>query len=564
MTDSSKQPSIIGGTSHIAIPKRKWTTGKVILTLLVLGILGFGGYYGYVKYNSTKDAEIEIPTYKMKKDSLEISVTEEGTLASLKSHMIKAEFGGRCKIEWIIDEESAVKKGDVVIKFNTEDLQKSIDDYEVKLKDSEAALIRSKEDNVIALREDAASLLNAEKAIQTAEEELDKFLNSDVPRKKDEFKMGIRTARQSLREIEADVSALPFLIEKELKTLNDLEKAKIQLENKKSALRNKEDDYRIYLEYTLPRDLSRKREAIENAVRGFERTKNNIASKQAQRLSRIRSEERSLESTKTRLADNKKKVSQMEIVAPADGIVFYGSGEQRYGDDIKDALKPGQDIWVGQALMHIPDTSKMKVSVIILESDISKIQLGLPCSISVPSLDNATYTGTVSFKAKAARSIRYWDPTSTKVVSCEILVDEYDKRLTPGSTVKCKILVKRLEDVLTIPNEYVFEKDNHPIVYVKTGPNGQCEARRVKLGDNNSTYVVVEAGLQEGEEIFQYAPPSAENAEVTGEDYSTPPTVLETRSPEEVKKAAEEVAKENSNGNASGVEGRPRRGSRRR
>ena len=58
MTESSKQPSIIGGVSHIAVPKRKWTTGKIILTLLVRSSLGFGGYYGYGKYNSSKDAAI--------------------------------------------------------------------------------------------------------------------------------------------------------------------------------------------------------------------------------------------------------------------------------------------------------------------------------------------------------------------------------------------------------------------------------------------------------------------------------------------------------------------------
>ncbi|MDZ7816766.1 MAG: hypothetical protein U5N86_12495 [Planctomycetota bacterium] len=98
----------------------------------------------------------------------------------------------------------------------------------------------------------------------------------------------------------------------------------------------------------------------------------------------------------------------------------------------------------------------MKVDVSIPEADISKIKLGLPALIKVPALDDAMYTGKVSFKARAARPIRYWDPTSSRIVSCEILIEEYDERLTPGSTVQAEIMVEKFEDVLRIPVEDVF------------------------------------------------------------------------------------------------------------
>ncbi len=525
-----QQSLIIGGMTHIAPPRKFWTRGKLFVLFLFLAALGVGGYYGYDIWKGEKKEAVEIPTFKVKKDTLEISVTEEGTLQSLKSHPIKADFRGNAKIEWIIPEETQVKKGDVVLRFDTQDVQKQIEDLEVALKEAEDALVRAREDDVIATRDDQANLLKVEKEIRDAEEELVRFLNSDVPRKRSEFRMRIRKARQQLREVEAEVTDMPYLIERQLKTLSDLEKARILLEQRKADLKNAEEDYRIYLEYELPRQLASKREAVEDLKRKYERMKSNVKSKAAQRRASIRRAEKKLESIKRDLKRLRERLGKMVLKAPADGVIYYGSGDSgRFyygGDDIKESLKPGNSIWTGQVLMHIPDTTKMKVSVQVLESDISKIKVGLPAIITVPALDNAKYTGKVTKKARSARNIRYWDPTSTKVVPCEILIDKYDERLTPGSTVKVKILVKTIRDVLIVPLECVFEKDGHPIVYLKTGPGETCEARRVKLGDHNNDYVVVEKGLKEGDEIFQYPPSTADSAPVTGEVYApTPPPV---------------------------------------
>jgi HlyD family secretion protein len=533
MTEQNAKPQslIIGGMTHVAPPRKFWTVGKVIFFLVLAGFLAGGGYYAYNKFYGQKSSVVETPTYTMKLGTLEISVTEEGSLESLKSQPIRPLFNGQAKIEWIVAEETVVKEGDDVLRFDRQDLQKSLEDMDVRLKENESSLVRAKEDDIIAVREDEAAVERAEKDIENAYQELDKFLNSDVPRKKEEARLRIRKARQTLREIETDIAALPFLIEKELKTLNDLEKAKIELETRKNALQTAEEDYRIYLEYDLPKQLAQKRESVENAIRSAERTKNNIESKAAQRVSNIRQVEKNLETNKKRIEEQQQQMDKMTLKAPCAGIIYYGagsSGRDFYGgDELKEQLKPGNQLWTGQDIMHVPDTSKMKVAVNILESDISKIAMNLPAIITVPSLDNANYTGKVSFKARSARPIRYWDPTSSKVVQCEILIDGYDERLTPGSTVKCKIIVKQLEGVLTVPVEYIFERDGHPVVYLKTGPQNQAEARRVKLGDNNSTFVVIEEGLKAGDEIYQFIPPAADSAPVTGAIYKSPePSVV--------------------------------------
>ncbi|MFA4987817.1 MAG: hypothetical protein WC712_14650, partial [Candidatus Brocadiia bacterium] len=292
---TEKTSSIIGGSSHIAPTRRFWTPGKIIFLVILLGGIAAGGYFGYVKFMAKKSDVTQVPTFKVKKTDFEISVTEEGTLQSMKSHNIKGDFQANAKIEWIVPEETVVKKGDVVLRFDVTEVQTRIDDGEVRVREAESALVRAKEDDLIAIREDEATINSATKDIETSKADLDKFLNSDVPARKNDFLMTIRQSRQALRDIETEYADLPFLIERELKTLNDLEKTKIRLEGAKNNLRKAEDGYRVYLEYELPRTLASKQDSVENNIRKLERTKNNIDSRAAQRLSGIRQAERNLD-----------------------------------------------------------------------------------------------------------------------------------------------------------------------------------------------------------------------------------------------------------------------------
>ncbi len=81
-----------------------------------------------------------------------------------------------------------------------------------------------------------------------------------------------------------------------------------------------------------------------------------------------------------------------------------------------------------------------------------------------------------------------------------------DVLLRPGLLADVEIIVENIPNAIHIPVQAVFEKDNKPIVYVKTGKH--FEARFIKpLKQSESTMVVAE-GLKEGE-IIALADPNA-------------------------------------------------------
>ena len=66
-------------------------------------------------------------------------------------------------------------------------------------------------------------------------------------------------------------------------------------------------------------------------------------------------------------------------------------------------------------------------------------------------------------------------------------------------SAEVKVLIKRHEDVLTIPVTAVVETAKGDFCWVQTTQG--FERRLLQLGDTDDTFLVVEGGLQEGEEV---------------------------------------------------------------
>jgi hypothetical protein len=71
--------------------------------------------------------------------------------------------------------------------------------------------------------------------------------------------------------------------------------------------------------------------------------------------------------------------------------------------------------------------------------------------------------------------------------------------LKPGMSAEVEVIVAQYTDVLTVPVAAVVEADPDAFCWVRTAAG--VEQRAVRLGDTNDRFTVVEAGLQEGDEV---------------------------------------------------------------
>ncbi len=85
------------------------------------------------------------------------------------------------------------------------------------------------------------------------------------------------------------------------------------------------------------------------------------------------------------------------------------------------------------------------------------------------------------------------------VFDIAVAIEEDDPALRPTMTANLEIIVDTLEDAIAVPHRAVVEREGKTFVYVREG--SRLVPREVALGTAGYSKVVVESGLEEGEEI---------------------------------------------------------------
>jgi len=71
--------------------------------------------------------------------------------------------------------------------------------------------------------------------------------------------------------------------------------------------------------------------------------------------------------------------------------------------------------------------------------------------------------------------------------------------LLPGLTVSCKIIIDEIPDVIYVPVESVFNEVGTNYVFLKKGST--YKKTEVVTGQSNTDYIIVEKGLNEGDQV---------------------------------------------------------------
>jgi hypothetical protein len=105
--------------------------------------------------------------------------------------------------------------------------------------------------------------------------------------------------------------------------------------------------------------------------------------------------------------------------------------------------------------------------------------------------------GKVSSVAEVTRPAGWW--TGNVVKFDTIVALDSETGLKPGMSTEVEVTLARYEDVLMIPVAAVVETEQEYFCWVKTADGPQ--RRSLQLGDSNNQFIVVEAGLKEGDEV---------------------------------------------------------------
>ncbi len=236
---------------------------------------------------------------------------------------------------------------------------------------------------------------------------------------------------------------------------------------------------------------------LKKAELALSQAKNKLESQEIINQADLTKAELKVKQARLRLEQKLLELENLTLRAPIDGLAVL---QEIWGANGRAKVKVGDTPWRGMALVEIPDLSQMMVKAKVNEVDISRIRVGQLAIVNVDALAGSSFYGKVERIATLASRER---DSEIKTFDVEIVLDGSDLRLRPGMTAQCQVITDRFSDKLFVPLECVFQKNDTTVVFVK---RSGFDRRMVRVGPKNSDYVIIEAGVQKGDEVALHDP----------------------------------------------------------
>lgn len=498
-------------------PGRK-TVFLILLLLVVLGITG-----GVLIYrnsgrksgkNTAESAKAPDRIYPVKRGDMVIGIMLKGSVNAKVKHKLALQAPFATKLVKVVDENSRVKKGDVVAEFETADLLLKVEDYKLNIEQTKKDLDIALEERAVLLSTNREELRTARDKVTECQDAYSRYVRLEGPRDRDTQTLAVSDAEKELNEakdaydeakntydnsIFSDSAAEETAKEDVEKALQKVTAAETKLN---SALLAK----KLFKRYTYPNKLKELRNKLAQARLGYEKTRVSTQSLLTQKDNRIYRYNIQIRNNERQYRRHSSWIPMMTLIAPVDGIVTYGDPDRIWGNP---EVKVGMDGRRKQVIITIPDMSKMIVDVNIPEQYRSKINVGDKVIITPESIQTIKIWGKIATIASLPVHTIPWDKSTPKIYRTVVSFTENNPQIVSGMSVQVEVVSKVLKNVISIPIEAVFEEGGQLLVYRRSisGP----EKVNVKIGESSDNAVEIQAGLKEGDEVYLYRPFQTKN-----------------------------------------------------
>ena len=170
-----------------------------------------------------------------------------------------------------------------------------------------------------------------------------------------------------------------------------------------------------------------------------------------------------------------------------DGAVLASSDGSVYSVDYSDEATT--------AVVTVSTDEKMTVTISVDESDILSLELGQTVTVSVPSVSEDSFAGTLTEINRTS--------SSSGTYSAVIEVEKVEGMLS-GMTASVSVRIEGVDDAILIPIEALHKTSDGAYVYTSYNEEYQEYGGKVDVvtGLENSTYVEIKSGLRVGDTVY--------------------------------------------------------------
>ena len=324
--------------------------------------------------------------------------------------------------------------------------------------------------------------------------------DGEAKQKLRKYEDDLQVAKKELGQAQSTLEGTKRLFEKGFVTKIDRERDDIAHENSRLKVQTAETARDLFLKYEFPKSGEETLSKYAEAVRELSRARKAAVSKLAQAQAKLKSAQSQYNIQGRARKEIYEQLDKCVMTAKKTGLVIYGGNREEMYYGGQERIREGASVREQQAIITIPDMTKMSVRVKIHESYIKKVKKGQKVHITVDAFPDQALDGEVSSVSVLPDSQNRWLNPDMKVYLTTITVTGSHEWLKPGMSAKVEIIVNRLENVVYMPIQAVSPADGKQFCYVANG--GTPERRLVEIGEFNDEFIEIKKGLKEGERVL--------------------------------------------------------------
>jgi len=443
--------------------------------------------------------------------SFDITTTAMGELAARHQIELRSQLDTRAGIVEIVPEGTVVKKGDLLVQLNAEELQDQIDQQKLEVERAQADVTAAEAALTIQLSENESKKRAGQLKVDLAKLALQQWRDGEVVKTRKQLQLDIEQADRDLTRLKEQFERSVSLLAEGFLSKNERDQDEIDYINAQARLETARLDQRVYAEYQHPRDEKTKLSDLEEAEADLARVLEQNAINAAAKRSSLDTANRQLQLKTERLEKMQSQFELATIRAPTDGLVVYSTSLDRDRGffDSEGPLQVGREVRPNELLIILPDTSSMVATVRVHESLAGRIRPGQRSIVKVDALANETFFGTVESIGVLAESGGWRDPNRREYsVRIAISHDNSDGVLKPSMRAEGTITLGTVRDALMVPVQAVFSEG--PVRYVLRPAGSRFQRVPVQVGRTSDVYAEITSGLEGGQRVLLREPTSGE------------------------------------------------------
>jgi HlyD family secretion protein len=258
--------------------------------------------------------------------------------------------------------------------------------------------------------------------------------------------------------------------------------------------------------------------ALEQAKRVLAELEQDVKSRSASNQATISLAQEKRNKAKLAMDQAQGNIDKMRVTAPMDGLVALQKNEGAMGGfccfpgQTLPEYREGDQVQPGRTVGQVIDPSGLELVAKVGELERNNIKEGQSVDFQLDAFPGIDFHGKVK-TVGSNNTRRFWEDDTATKFEVSITLATTDPRMRPGLTAHLYINSDPRKDVLYLPRQALFLKENKRLIYVRNGNN--FDPHEVKIQAENESRAAID-GVGVGTEVALIDPTAPRKATNSG------------------------------------------------